>query len=167
MGTRSPADFVGLGSAEPLPTTEKQSIEQSETTPTPEFVRQDSLIVPEALRTNDHVQIRHFEAKPEDLFKLDVDVNFWKHVIKILITNHHITTDHKDLSDILMYCGDVDIKAEQQHIKTRSAKNKRLCGNVDIDEVIEITQKVFVNGVNILKRLPDFIQFLSELGVNV
>jgi hypothetical protein len=66
-----------------------------------------------------------------------------------------------------MYYGDVDIKAEQQHIKTRSAKNKRLCGNVDIDEVIEITQKVFVNGVNILKRLPDFIQFLSELGVNV
>jgi hypothetical protein len=116
-----------IGSAEPLPTTET-----NESKP-------DSLIVPEALRTDDNVNIRHFEAKPEDLFKLDVDVNFLKHVIKILITNHHITTDHKDLSDILMYFGDVDIKAEQQHIKSRGVKNKRLCGNVDIDEVIEIS----------------------------
>jgi ribosomal protein L24 len=96
-----------------------------------------------------------------------IDVKFLKHVINVILTNHHITTDTNDLRDILNYYGEVDMRTTKEVVKTRGVKKRLLCGNVDTEDVIEIVQKVLVNGVNIAKRVPDLVDYVQKLGVNL
>jgi hypothetical protein len=96
-----------------------------------------------------------------------VDVRFLKHVIKTLITNHNIITTPHDLECILSYYGDVEIKTNKQVIQHRGVKKKSVCSDVDSDEVIEIVNKVLVNGVNIVRKVPDFIAFMQSLGLSL
>jgi hypothetical protein len=117
--------------------------------------------------TSDNPEFKRFRFRAADQLELVADVNFLRHVIKTLISNHHITTDIKDLNDVLNYYGDVDIKTDKQVVQHRGIKKKGMCSDVDADEVIEIVEKVLVNSVNIMKKLPDFVQFLSSLGLNL
>ena len=94
-----------------------------------------------------------------------VDVNFLKHVITVLISNHSIATDVKDLEDIFSYYGNVEIRTQKQYVQTRGTKKRGICSNVDLDDVIDVVQKVVVNGINILKKVPDFIGYLETLGI--
>jgi hypothetical protein len=58
-----------------------------------------------------------------------------KHVINVILTNHHITTDANDLRDILSYYGEVDMRTSKEVVKTRGVKKRVLCGDVDVDEL--------------------------------
>jgi hypothetical protein len=91
---------------------------------------------------------------------------FLKHVINVILSNHHITTDISDLRDILSYYGDVDMRTSKEVVKTRGVK-KGLCGNVDVDEVMEIVSKILVNGVNIAKRVPELVEYIQQLGISL
>jgi hypothetical protein len=85
-----------------------------------------------------------------------VDVKFLKHVINVILSNHHI----------LSYYGDVDMRTSKEVVKTRGVR-KGLCGNVDVDEVIEIVSKILVNGVNIAKRVPVLVEYIQQLGISL
>ena len=115
----------------------------------------------------DNPEFKRFRFRATDQLEFAADVRFLKHVIKTLIENHHITTDVKDLNDVLSYYGDVEVRTDRQVVQHRGVKRAGLCSSVDADEVIDIVQKVLVNGVNIVKRVPDFVQFLSELGLTL
>jgi hypothetical protein len=96
-----------------------------------------------------------------------VDVKFLKHVINVILSNHHITTDTSDLRDILSYYGDVDMRTSTEIVKTRGVKKQGLCSNVDVDDVIEVVQKILVNGVNIAKRVPELVEYIQQLGISL
>jgi hypothetical protein len=116
----------------------------------------------------ENIPLQRFRKKAESRSDIVVDVAFLRHVIQVLITNHGIITTPRDLEQILSFFGDVDVRRERQVVKTRSAKNKGgCCSDVDVDEVVEIVQKVLVNGVNIIKQMPRFIGFLQELGLSI
>jgi hypothetical protein len=144
----------------------------------------DSLIMPSPLQTSkfdqndesvqiqdvletpsDNIDIRSFDVKSDDVKNIVVDTGFLKHVISVLISNHGITTDVKDLEDIFGYYGDVEIKTQKQYVQKRGTKKRGICSNVDLDDVIDVVQKVVVNGINILKKVPDFIGYLETLGI--
>jgi hypothetical protein len=95
-----------------------------------------------------------------------VDVKFLKHVIHVILSNHHISTDANDLRDILSYYGEVDMRTSTEIVKTRGVK-KHICSNVDVDDVIEIVQKILVNGVNIAKRVPELVEYIQQLGITL
>jgi hypothetical protein len=122
--------------------------------------------VPDPLKTSDNIELRRFRQN-QDVLDVVVDVRFLKLVIKTLITNHNITTTPHDLECILSHYGDVEIKSDKQVVQHRGVKRTGLCTNVDSDEVIDIIQKILVNGVNIIRKVPDFVQFLSELGLSI
>ena len=111
--------------------------------------------------------IKRFEIKSETHEPIVIDVKFLRHVIDTLIRNHNITTTPQDLTDILTYFGEVDIRTQKQTIQTRGVKSWWSCSDVDAAEVVETVSKILVNGVNIVKRVPDFISYLSNLGIAI
>jgi hypothetical protein len=117
---------------------------------------------------NDNIPLQRFRKITDTQPDSVVDVRFLRHVIQVLITNHNITTTPQDLENVLSFFGDVDVRRERQVVKARSAKNKGgCCSDVDVDDVMEIVSKVLVNGVNIIKSMPKFIQFLEDLGLSI
>jgi hypothetical protein len=114
----------------------------------------------------DDIELRRFRQN-QDVLDIAVDVKFLKLIIKTLITNHHITTTPHDLECILSHYGEVEVKTDKQVVKHRGVKKKAICSNVDTDEVIDIIQKILVNGVNIVRKIPDFVEFLGELGLSL
>ena len=138
----------------------------------------ESVQIQDVLETpSDNIDIRSFDVKSDDVkniarHRLDpdsksvvVDTGFLKHVISVLISNHGITTDVKDLEDIFGYYGDVEVKTQKQYVQKRGSKKRGICSNVDLDVVIDVVKKVVVNGINILKKVPDFIGYLETLGI--
>jgi hypothetical protein len=98
--------------------------------------------------------------------EINIDVNFLKHVIKVLLTNHNITIDNKDIEDILKYFGDVEIITNKEIIKTRDVKSRGFCCcDVDQEEIITFIKKILLNGYNIVKYLPELVEFIDELGL--
>ena len=128
----------------------------------------DSLAPPPALATDvaDNITIQNCDVKQhigDDRFV--IDVGFLRHVITVLLSNHHIITTPTDVHDILSYYGNVDVRLQKQVLQHRSSGG--LCCNVDVDEVMEIVQKIIVNGVNIMKKVPDLISYLEGLGLQI
>jgi hypothetical protein len=99
-------------------------------------------------------------------FKIDTD--FLRHVIKVLISNHNIAIDNKDINDILAHFGAVEIITDKEIIRTRDVKTKGLCCcDIDQEEVITFIKKIVVCGYNIVKYLPEMVEFINELGINL
>jgi hypothetical protein len=117
----------------------------------------------------DNVALKRFRQRQTVETSFVVDVSFLRHVIATLIRNHNITTTNNDLRDILAHFGDVELRTQKQVVKSRSTKKSGMCGcaDVDMDDVIEIVGKVLVNGVNLAKNMPAFLQFLVGLGLSI
>jgi hypothetical protein len=166
-------NFVGALPTEPLTTSEAVVLGTAGDNVVDSLTQ---IQVPDSLKTSefkrdepptDDIELRRFRQNQE-VFDIVVDVRFLKQVIKTLIANHHITTTPHDLECILSLYGDVEVKTDKQVVQHRGIKKKKgVCSEVDADEVIEIVEKVLVNGINIVKKLPDFVQFLSSLGLNL
>jgi hypothetical protein len=132
---------------------------------TSEFTNIDDRAQRDLNSQGDLIELRRF-CQNQDVLNIVVDVKFLKHVIRTLITNHDITTTPHDLECIMSYYGDVEIKTEKQVVKHRGIK-KGMCTKVDSDEVIDIVQKILVNGVNVVRKIPDFIEFIQSLGLSL
>jgi hypothetical protein len=91
--------------------------------------------------------------------EINVDVDFLKHTIKTILSNDNVSIDNKDVGDILGYFGSVVIVSNKELVQNRDVKNKGLCCNVDEEEVISVIKKVCLNGYNIIKYLPDLVDF--------
>jgi hypothetical protein len=118
-----------------------------------------------ALSVDVNQEVRSFDVRSDDVKNIVVDVGFLKHVITVLISNHHIDTDVKDLEDIFSYYGNVEVKTQKQYVQKRGSKKRGICSNVDLDDVIDVVSKVVVNGINILKRVPEFVGYIESLGI--
>jgi hypothetical protein len=92
-----------------------------------------------------------------------IDVQFLIHVIKILIEHYHITVTKTDMEAIMSYFGEVEIITKNEVAKTREVEPASCCGmkNVTIEKIIQIVKKILVNGVNVAKYFPDFMDFLT------
>jgi hypothetical protein len=141
----------------------------------------NSLCVPEPLKSStftdeselecedlcDNVDLKRFRFHNNDKLDLTVDVKFLRHTIKTIITNHNIITTPKDLEDILSYYGEVYVKTDHQRVLTRAPKKSGGCWSSDeIEQFVDTVTKILIGGVNITKKMPAFINFLSELGIS-
>jgi hypothetical protein len=146
----------------------------------------DPVVIPDQLKTSeaskftdenelecedlcDNVDLKRFRFHNNDRLDLTVDVLFLKHTIKTIITNHNIVTTPKDLEDILSHFGEVDVRIERQRVLSRAPKKSGFCGCSDeeVGEFVETIQKILIGSVNVTKKLPAFIGFLTDLGISV
>jgi hypothetical protein len=107
--------------------------------------------------------------KPSRVHKdtgINIDTNFLKHVIKVLLANHKIEIDNRDIEDILKYFGSVEIITDKEIIRTRDVKNKgSCCCDVDQEEIMTFIRKILLNGYNLVKYLPELVEFINEIGL--
>jgi hypothetical protein len=98
-----------------------------------------------------------------------IDCDFLKHIINILIQNHSITVNKMDLDNILSYFGDVDVRTRKERIMEREVGESGCCGCSEKtrDKIIEVIQKVVLNGLSIAKHIPDLAEFLGSIGVSL
>jgi hypothetical protein len=152
---RYPEPCIVLRAVEPeLLSTNDDIIKPVQSLPT--FTKNPLIGVIKPKRINENIE-----------FKIDTD--FLRHVIKTILSNHNIIIDGNDVSDILGYFGSVEIVTNKEVVKSRDVKNKGLCccADVDQDEVITFIKKIVVAGYNIVKYLPDLVDFINELGINL
>ena len=157
-----------VGAAASLPTFPHHDVEQIQVAESSEPAVLASSVATantDVLATPVDVEPKRFAVQNYACADFIVSVGFLKHIIAVLVRNHSITTDAKDLNDILSYFGEVDMRVSA--VQHRSVKNKGWCSNVDIDDIVEVVQKVLVNGVNIIKRVPDFVEYLQQLGIAI
>ena len=124
---------------------------------------------PDVETINENVELVRFRGKASEELNIVVDVAFLKHVIKTIMTNHAIISTTKDLEDVLSYFGEVELRCEKQTVLTRAPKKSGMCGCSadEIEQTVDIISKVLVNSVNVVKRVPAFVEFLMGLGLSI
>jgi hypothetical protein len=113
-------------------------------------------------------KLHRFRAKRSDELEVVVDVEALTHIIHVLVDNHSIAVTPKDLEDILSYWGDPTVKTEQVVVKSRGVSTGHSCCSMTDDqreEVVETIKSVALNGLNLVKALPDLVTFLGKLGL--
>jgi hypothetical protein len=111
----------------------------------------------------ENIGLKRFRKRVEQEVSVVIDVNFLRHVIKTLLVNHHITPTADDMKDILAYFVESEVRIETQPVKHRGVKMGGCCSDVDVGEVVEVGRKYLVDGVNLAKKMPRFLEFLGEL----
>jgi hypothetical protein len=96
-----------------------------------------------------------------------IDVEFLKHVIQVLIENHGIVLTAGDVKRIVSYFGDVRVKVKKQVVKVRDADVGCCTGSIDREAVVEVIKKVVLNSLNVVKHIPELVEFLGSIGITI
>jgi hypothetical protein len=120
---------------------------------------------------NPNPKLHRFRAKRSDELEVIVDVEALTHIIHVLIDNHSIIVTPKDLEDILRYWGDPTVKTELVAVQSRSVPVAGggccACTDEQKEEVIETIKSIALNGLNLVKSLPDLVSFFARLGLSI
>ena len=118
---------------------------------------------------HENVPLTKFRERATPKASFVVDVAFLRHVINTLIANHSIVSTSRDLEEILSFFGEVELRRERQVVLKRAPKKSVLCGCSadDVEQTVEMVGKILVNGVNLAKNMPKFLEFLGGLGLSI
>jgi hypothetical protein len=112
-----------------------------------------------------------FRAKQLSDVEYTADCEFMEHMVKVIVENHHIKITPQDIEDILSYFGEVNVKTQFVEVQSRDVDvdvGCFGCGSAEQKkEAIEVVKSLVLNGLNVLKSLPDLVQFLGGIGVRI
>jgi hypothetical protein len=112
-----------------------------------------------------------FRAKQLSDVEYTADCEFMEHMVKVIVENHNIKITPQDIEDILSYFGEVNVKTQLIQVQSRDVDVDAGCfgcGSTEQKrEAIEVVKSVVLNGLNVLKSLPDLVQFLGRIGVGI
>jgi hypothetical protein len=163
------SDAIPLGPVTEVPIIAEES---KELEPKPPIQRQSMALELEDIGKDsdlvDNANLKRFRAKRADALELTIDVEWLKHLIHVLIENHSITITPKDVHDIMVFFdADCEIRIKKKVVVERDVGEPRCCGTTEHERqiIVETIQKIIVSGLNLIKTAPQFITFLSELGI--
>jgi hypothetical protein len=112
-----------------------------------------------------------FRAKQLSDVEYTADCEFMEHIVKVIVANHSIKITPQDIEDILSYFGEVNVKTQMVEVQSRDVDldvGCFGCGSAEQKkEAIEVVKSVVLNGLNVLKSLPDLVGFLGGIGVRI
>jgi hypothetical protein len=113
-------------------------------------------------------KLRRFKAKRSDQLEIVIDVAFLQHIIKTIIENHGVVLSPKDTEDILGYFGECVVKTEHVAVLPRGAEEPRCgCSKKQQQEFMDVVKSVLLNGMKLGTQMPQFVQFLGNLGLSI
>jgi hypothetical protein len=119
---------------------------------------------------DDNPKLRRFRAKQLDQVEYVVDVAFLENVIKVLIDNHSISITPQDIEAILSPFGECVVKTEHILVKSRGIDedlNCCGCSKKQEQEAVEVVKSIALNGLSLVKHIPDLLGFLGKIGNNI
>jgi hypothetical protein len=116
-------------------------------------------------------KLHRFRARRAGSLEVVVDVEALTHIIHVLIDNHSIVVTPKDLEDVLSYWGEPTVKTERVVVQSRGVPvvggGCCACTDEQKEEVIETIKSIALNGLSLVKNMPDLLGFLGKLGLGV
>jgi hypothetical protein len=114
-------------------------------------------------------KLKRFRAKQLNQVEYTVDVAFMENVIRVLIDNHGITITPKDIRDILAPFGDAVVKTQMIPVESRGVEDLNCCGcsKKQQQEAVEVVKSIALNGLSLVKHIPDLLGFLGKIGISI
>jgi hypothetical protein len=157
---------------DPMATQELDIICREVDIPPPESIHATAMTDPaEADELDINPKLGRFRARQMDQVEYTVDAAFLENVIKVLIDNHNITITPHDIEAILSPFGECVVKAQLIPIQSRGVETVGggccSCSDEQKQEAVEVVKNVVLNGLSLVKHIPDLLGFLGKIGVSI
>jgi hypothetical protein len=119
---------------------------------------------------DENPKLRRFRAKQLNDVEYVADCDFLRNIIKVLIQNHSITITPQDIEAIFAVWGDVVVNTRIERFMERDIDvEPKCCGcsKAQQERTIEVIKSILLNGMNVVKTLPDVVKFLGGLGLAI